>query len=370
LGRLKEGSWSAPSTLLALDDLDWSLAGPSSPPPFSIRAEGRHCPRDGRRAMMGTIDQSRARGAGGSRPQLGFGVGLRAQHFRHVLERPVNVDWFEIISENFMDSQGWPAEVLRRVSARHPVVPHGVSLSIGSADPLDSAYLERLCSLADGCAAPWVSDHLCWTSIGGHNSHDLLPLPYTEQTLEHIARRIVVVQQRLGRRLLLENPSSYLSFRESTRSEGEVLGELCERADCGILLDVNNLYVCQRNHGWDPRRYLAALPPDRVWQIHIAGHTDHGTHCIDTHGGPVAAPVWELYLAALEHCGAVSTLLEWDQDIPSFEVLEQQLALARQISADRALPAQIRDMSCGLRAERAAVSNPISFLVEPSVLSR
>jgi uncharacterized protein (UPF0276 family) len=304
------------------------------------------------------------------RPQLGFGVGLRAQPFRHVLERPVDVDWFEIISENFMDSQGWPSEVLRRVSRRHPVVPHGVSLSIGSTDALDGAYLERLRSLADACAAPWVSDHLCWTTVGGHNSHDLLPLPYTEQSLEHVAGRIAAVQQRLGRRLLLENPSSYLSFRESTLSEGEFLAELCERADCGVLLDVNNLYVCQRNHGWDPLGYLAALNPERVWQIHIAGHTDHGSHCIDTHSGPVTVPVWELYLAAIEHCGPVSTLLEWDQDIPSFEVLEQQLALARQISATRTLPEQLSNVSCGRGVERGAVSNPISFLIEPSVLSR
>ncbi|HEU4578257.1 MAG TPA: DUF692 domain-containing protein [Polyangiaceae bacterium] len=311
----------------------------------------------------------RAGARSGSRPQLGFGVGLRAQHFRHVLERPIQVDWFEIISENFMDSQGWPSEVLRRLTRRFPVVPHGVSLSIGSADPLDGAYLERLRRLADACAAPWVSDHLCWTTVGGHNSHDLLPLPYTEQTLEHIAARIALVQERLGRHLLLENPSSYLSFSESTLSEGEFLAELCERADCGILLDVNNLYVCQRNHGWDPRRYLAALPPERIWQIHIAGHTDHGSHCIDTHSGPVAAPVWELYLAAIQHCGEVSTLLEWDQDIPDFEVLEQQLALARQICATGALPEQLAHVPNAAGVERGAVSNPISFLIEPSVLS-
>jgi uncharacterized protein (UPF0276 family) len=286
-----------------------------------------------------------------------------------VLEQAPGVDWFEIISENFMDSQGWPAEVLRRVSARYPVVPHGVSLSIGSSDPLDNAYLDRLSKLADGCDAPWVSDHLCWTTVGGHNSHDLLPLPYTAQTLEHVAGRISQVQQRLGRPLILENPSSYLTFRESTMSEGQFLAELCERADCGLLLDVNNLYVCQRNHGWDARQTIAALDPDRVWQLHLAGHTDHSSHCIDTHGGPVSAAVWELYLAAIEHCGAVSTLLEWDQDIPGFEVLERQLALAQQISNQRALPEELVDVPGAQGGARDAVSNPIGFLIEPSVLS-
>lgn len=318
--------------------------------------------------MTDVSDHGSAAPRGPSRPQLGFGVGLRARHFRHVLEHSLAVDWFEIISENFLDSLGWPAEVLRRVSARHPVVPHGVSLSIGSSDPLNHVYLERLRMLADACHAPWVSDHLCWTTVGGHNSHDLLPLPYTEQALAHLAPRIDLVQQRLGRRLLLENPSSYLSFRESTMSEAQFLAELCERTECGLLLDVNNLYVCQRNHGWDPRQYIQALDPARIWQLHIAGHTDHGSHCVDTHSGPVVAAVWQLYLAVIEHCGPVSTLLEWDQDIPSFEVLEQQLALARQICAERAVPERIAHASAE-QSEPPHVSNPISFLIEPSVLS-
>lgn len=295
---------------------------------------------------------------------LGFGIGLRAKHFRHVLENRPAVDWFEIISENFMDSHGWPAEVLRQVRAHYPVVPHGVSLSIGSSDPLNPAYLDKLDTLAKTCNAPWVSDHLCWTGVGGHNSHDLLPLPYTEETLGHVVERVRMVQDKLGRRLLLENPSSYISFRESTLSEWHFLAELSERADCGILLDVNNLYVCSRNHGWDPLAYIHALPAQRVMQMHIAGHTDYGSHCIDTHIGPVARAVWELYLAAIEHCGPVATLLEWDQDIPEFEQLEAEVARAKNIVATRRLPCDLPLAESPPQAASQRISNPIDFLIE------
>lgn len=305
--------------------------------------------------------ESQSSGARDRSGSLGFGVGLRAQHFRHVLERPVEVDWFEIISENFIDSGGWPREVLARLTGRFPIVPHGVSLSIGSIDPLDMEYLQKLRELADSVSAPWVSDHLCWTTIGGHNSHDLLPLPYTVESLNHLSERVGRVQDFLNRPLALENPSSYLSFRESTFSEADFLTELCLRTGCGILLDVNNVYVCHRNHGWDSAKYLNALRAESVWQIHIAGHSDHGTHCVDTHVGPVPKPVWEIYLRAIELYGGTATLLEWDQDIPPFAVLERELEIARHIAAERSLPEGLADAV--LPAADQAVSNPIEFLV-------
>ena len=291
-------------------------------------------------------------------PSLGCGVGLRARHFRHVIEQRPAIDWFEVIAENFMDSQGWPAEALRQIARHYPIVPHGVSLSIGSSEPLDERYLLRLRQLADGLRAPWVSDHLCWTSVGGHNSHDLLPLPYTPQTLAHVVDRAKQVQDALGRRLLLENPSSYLSFRASTLPEWAFLAELAERADCGILLDVNNVHVCSRNHGWDPLAYLDALPATRIGQIHVAGHTDHGTHCIDTHIGPTPTAVWSLYREAIRRYGAVPTLVEWDEDIPPFPVLQEEAERARAVIERDVLPEP-----CAAHAGEAGVSNPVGFLV-------
>lgn len=296
---------------------------------------------------------------------LGFGAGLRSRHFRHVIDTRPAVDWFEIISENFMDSQGWPAEALREISRHYPIVPHGVSLSIGSTEPLNLDYLSKLRRLADACDAPWVSDHLCWTSIGGHNSHDLLPLPYTAETLSHVVDRAKTVQDVLGRRLLLENPSSYLDFRHSTMTEWDFMAELVERADCGLLLDVNNIYVCSRNHGWDPSLYLGALPPSRIGQIHIAGHTDHGTHCIDTHIGPIPEPVWGLYLDAIERFGPVSTLLEWDEEIPEFPVLQAELQRAREVMERRVLPHSMPASAVANKHDGGhdAVSNPVDFIV-------
>lgn len=298
------------------------------------------------------------RGPDALTPSLGCGVGLRARHFRHVIEQRPAIDWFEVISENFMDSQGWPAEALRQIAQHYPIVPHGVSLSIGSSEPLDERYLLRLRQLADDLGAPWVSDHLCWTSVGGHNSHDLLPLPYTPQTLTHVVDRAKQVQDALGRRLLLENPSSYLSFRASTLPEWAFLAELAERADCGILLDVNNVHVCSRNHGWDPLAYLDALPATRIGQIHVAGHTDHGTHCIDTHIGPTPTSVWQLFREAIRRYGAVPTLVEWDEDIPAFPVLQQEAERARSVIEHDVLPEP-----CSAHAGEAGVSNPVGFLV-------
>jgi len=246
-----------------------------------------------------------------------------------------SVDFFEIVSENVMDSGGRPRAVAEAVAERYPVVLHGVSLNIGSTDPLDRAYLDRLAALADALGPAWLSDHLCWTGVGGHTSHDLLPLPYTEATLAHVVDRVRQVQDHLGRPLALENPSSYVTFRESTLPEWEFLARLAEAADCGLLLDVNNVAVSCFNHGWDAEAYLDAIPPDRVVQFHLAGHSDLGTHRVDTHDGPVCDEVWALYRAAYEHVGGASTLIEWDADLPAFEVLLGEATHARAVAEGR-----------------------------------
>ena len=276
-------------------------------------------------------------------PDLGHGVGLRREHFERVLEAPTRVDWFEVISENFMVKGGRPLHVLERVRRDYPVVLHGVSLSIGTTDPLDCDYLDRLRELASRVEPAWVSDHLCWTGVGGHNAHDLLPLPYTEEALDHVVARVAAVQERLGRRIALENVSTYLSFRGSTLPEWEFLSEVAVRADCGILLDVNNVYVSAANHGFDPRVYLEAIPHDRVWQVHLAGHTDHGSHLLDTHSRRVCDEVWELYRFASRSLGRVASLVEWDEQIPEWDVLQAESLRAREIRrealADRAADA-------------------------------
>jgi hypothetical protein len=267
----------------------------------------------------------------GAVPDLGHGVGLRREHFSRVLAGDTGVDWFEVLSENFMVRGGRPLHVLERVRRDHPVVLHGVSLSIGSADPLRSDYLKDLAALIERVQPAWVSDHLCWTGVGGHNAHDLLPLPYTEEVLDHVSRRVCEVQERLGRRIALENASSYLEFEGSDMPEWEFLAELAQRADCGILLDVNNVYVSAVNHGFDPRKYLEAIPPERVWQVHLAGHTDRGTHLLDTHGTHVCEAVWDLYRFATGRIGAVSSLVEWDENVPEWEVLVSESEQARAI---------------------------------------
>lgn len=276
---------------------------------------------------------------------LGHGVGLRTQHFDRVLEAETSIDWFEVISENFMVKGGRPLQVLDRVRQDYPVVLHGVSLSIGSTDPLNKHYLTALARLIDRVEPAWVTDHLCWTGVGGHNAHDLLPLPYTEEALLHTAQRVIEVQDFLGRPIALENASTYLSFAGSTLSEWEFLAELAERADCGILLDVNNIYVSAANHGFDAAEYLAGIPRDRVWQIHLAGHTDQGSHLLDTHSRPVCDPVWSLYRQALLRFGRVASLVEWDEDIPEWEVLEAENERARQecTNALRASDLALRD---------------------------
>ena len=262
---------------------------------------------------------------------LGHGIGLRTPHYPKVLEGNLDVDWFEVISENFMIRGGRPLAVLEKARAQAPMGLHGVSLSIGSSDPLSASYLRDLRRLIDRFEPDIVSDHLCWGSIGGHHAHDLLPLPYSEEALGWIVSRVEQVQERLGRRLLLENVSSYLTFEHSAMPEWEFLSALADRADCGILLDVNNVYVSAQNHGFDAVEYLSALPAHRIGQIHLAGHTDRGTHLLDTHDGPVIDPVWDLYRTAVERFGPVPTLVEWDDQIPAFDVLLAETERARRI---------------------------------------
>ncbi|HEY8091019.1 MAG TPA: DUF692 domain-containing protein [Polyangiaceae bacterium] len=262
-------------------------------------------------------------------PDLGVGLGLRTVHYAHVADTRPEVDWFEILSENYMQTAGRPLEWLDAIAEHYPVAMHGVSLSIGSTDPLDRAYLAELRALRDRTRARWVSDHLCWTGVGGKNTHDLLPMPYTEEALAHVAGRVRAVQDFLGAPLALENPSSYVEFTSNSMPEWEFLARLAEAADCALLLDVNNVYVSAHNHGFDPRAYLAAIPFDRVVQLHVAGHTHHGTHIVDSHIGPVIEPVWQLLAEAWKRAGGVSVLLEWDAEIPGFEETHAEALKAR-----------------------------------------
>lgn len=258
-------------------------------------------------------------------PVLGLGVGLRTNHFAQILEEHPDVDFFEAITENFLDTGGRPRSVLERIAAHYPVVLHGVSLSIAGFDAIDLDYVRRVSRLADAIGARWVSDHLCFTGFAGRNTHDLLPFPYTEASLRHVTDRVRRVQETLGRPLVLENPSTYLEFHETTMPEHEFLARLAEDADCGLLVDVNNVYVSARNHGFDARTYLDALPAERVCQIHLAGHTDKGTHLLDTHDGPVCDDVRVLYSELVRRIGPRATMLEWDADIPPLEVVQQAL---------------------------------------------
>jgi uncharacterized protein len=267
-------------------------------------------------------------------PHLGHGIGLRTAHYPRIVDDGVRADWFEVISENFMIPGGRPLHVLETVRADRPIVLHGVSMSLGATDPLNDGYLARLRALADRIEPAWVSDHLCWGSFGRHYAHDLLPLPYTEEALAHVATRIAQVQERLGRRILVENVSSYVAFTHATMSEWEFLAAVAERADCGILLDVNNVWVSGRNHGFDPETYLAGVPAARVGQIHLAGHTDHGTHVLDTHDAPVRDEVWALYRSAVRRFGGVASLVEWDDHIPPVEDVLAEAERARAIETE------------------------------------
>ncbi|UTW51525.1 DUF692 domain-containing protein [bacterium SCSIO 12827] len=272
-------------------------------------------------------------------PFGGFGLGLRPQHFPDILgpdgdDDLGHVDWFEIISENFMAVGGMPLRNLMAVRERRPMAMHGVSLSIGAPDPLNDDYLKNLKSLADLIDPAVVSDHLCWTGAHGVNLHDLLPLPLTEETLTHVAARVIHVQDILGRRIALENASTYVTFTSDTMDEWEFLAELTRRADCDLLLDINNVYVSAFNHGFDAADYLAGIPKDRVRQIHLAGHEHNGDHIVDTHDAPVADPVWDLYRRAVRRFGAVPTMIERDANIPPFADLVEELGAARRLAAE------------------------------------
>lgn len=266
-------------------------------------------------------------------PSLGFGLGVRPQHYGALLDEHLGaVSWLEALTENYLVPGGRPLHYLERLRAHYPIVLHGVSLSIGSTDPLDDDYIDEVRALADRIEPQWISDHLCWTGVNGVNLHDLLPLPYTEETLQHIVRRIDQVQNRLKRRLVLENVSSYLSFRESEMTEWEFIAHIAERADCLLLLDLNNVYVSSVNHGFDPLAYLRHIPVERVQQFHLAGHRINGDHLLDTHDAPVCEAVWELYDHALTRFGPVSTMIERDENIPPLEALLAELQRARDIS--------------------------------------
>lgn len=267
-------------------------------------------------------------------PDLGVGVGFRAPHHGRVLDERPSMDWFEVISENFMVDGGRPLDNLARLRDAYPVVPHGVSLAVGSVEPLDTDHLTRLRALVDRLDPPWVSDHLCWGRAPGLHLHDLLPLPYTREAVNLVVERVKRVQGSLERPFALENVSSYMTYRASSMSEWDFVTEVSERADCGLLLDCNNVYVSARNHGFDAARYIDAIPADRVVQMHLAGHTDKGTHVLDTHSEAVCDEVWSLYRRAVGRCGAVATLVEWDDEIPAWEVLAAEAARARVMRAE------------------------------------
>jgi uncharacterized protein len=262
----------------------------------------------------------------------GFGLGLRTPHYEAILSEPHAIDWLEVITENYLVPGGKPLHYLERIRDRFPLVMHGVSLSIGSTDPVDLNYLAGVRALAARIEPHWISDHLCWTGIDGRNLHDLLPLPYTEEALASVVARVGQIQDALGRQILLENVSSYLEFHESEMSEWEFLREVAERADCAILLDINNIYVSSVNHGFDALTYLRSIPTDRVRQFHLAGHSDLGGHLIDTHDHPIVEPVWDLYRAAVSRFGAVPTMIERDDNIPPLSELVAELQMARDLS--------------------------------------
>ncbi len=272
-------------------------------------------------------------------PFLGVGVGLRSPHAACVLERARNgalgVDWFEVISENYLIPGGRPLRILEEVREHRPIVAHGVSMNVGSSDAIESAHLDGLADLARRFEPSWISDHLCWTGVDGVQLHDLMPLPFTGEAIRHVAGRVRRIQDRLGRRIALENVSSYFAWADDEMPEWAFLNAVAEEADCGILLDVNNVYVSARNHGFDPRTYLEAVAPERVFQMHLAGHSTSGPMLIDTHDHPVADEVWALYAEAVDRFGPVSTLIEWDDRLPTFDRLEEEAAKARAILGGR-----------------------------------
>ncbi len=271
-------------------------------------------------------------------PDLGFGIGLRTVHYDHVLQNRPKIDWFEILSENYLDTGGRPLWILDQIAERYPVVLHGVSLNVGSKDPIDFEYLRKLKALDKRIGARWVSDHLCWTGVSGLNVHDLLPMPYTDESLRYTIERVKTIQDYLERPIALENASTYLEFSVSTWKECDFIATMAEEADCGVLLDVNNVYVSSFNHGFDPKAYIDKIPADRVIQIHLAGHTHKGTYILDTHSDYVIDTVWDLYRHTYQRMGGISTLLEWDASIPEFDIVHAEALKARQYREQPAQP--------------------------------
>ena len=263
---------------------------------------------------------------------LGFGLGLRTEHFQDVLNDKPNIDWFEVVSENFMVDGGKPKHYLHSIREFYPMVMHGVSLSIGSTDPLNFDYLRKLKVLSNELQPEWISDHLCWTGAHEKNSHDLLPLPYNDEALTHVCQRVEQVQDFLGRPILLENVSSYLSYKSSEMTEWQFFNEVARRSGCEILLDINNIYVSARNHDFNPQDYLNGISADKVKQFHLAGHSDYGEYVIDTHDHPVADPVWQLYQQALIRFGWISTMIERDDNIPPLADLLAEVDTARKLA--------------------------------------
>lgn len=274
-------------------------------------------------------------------PDLGIGLGLRVPHYSEIRSGRSKVHWFEALSENYMEDGGRPIHILSEIRKEKPIALHGVSLSIASVDPLNTDYLKRLKNLVERVEPSIVSDHCCWTGFAGQNLHDLMPVPFTREAVDHIADRVLKVQDVLGRRIFLENVSSYISYKHSEMSEWEFLKELVTKADCGLLLDVNNVYVSSINHSFDPMDYIRAIPKERVGQIHLAGHSEREeggeTFLIDTHDGPVCDAVWALFEKTVAHVGPVSTMVEWDAEIPSYDRLEEEVMKADAIRKKVAL---------------------------------
>lgn len=266
-----------------------------------------------------------------NREFLGYGLGLRTDYYDIILQDKPDVDWFEILSENYMVKGGKALYYLDAIREQYPVVMHGVSMSIGGTDPLDYNYLKQLKTLMDRAQPKWISDHLCWTGQGSHNLHDLMPLPYNDETILHVAERVKKVQDYLETKILLENVSSYVTYKHSEMNEWEFYSRVTEEADCLMLLDINNIYVSARNHHFDSVDYINGVPSERVQQFHLAGHTDYGDYVIDTHDHPVVDPVWNLYEEALRHFGPVSTMIERDDQMPPFDELMEELKQARSI---------------------------------------
>ena len=280
-----------------------------------------------------------------TRPFLGCGVGLRTAHYDRALEQGLNVDWIEVVSENFFGGGGRPAAVLDKLRSELPIVLHGVSMSVGSLEGPSDAYLRQLATLAERIEPAWISDHLCWGSFEGKRAHDLLPLPYTHEVLGHLSAQIHRVQEILGRTLVLENVSSYLRFRQSDMPEWEFLTELTRRTGCGLLIDLNNIVVSGANHGFDPETYLAAIPRESVWQFHLANHDlvrgARGSYRFDSHRGAVPKVVWDLYRSALHRFGAVSTSIEWDEDVPAWATLEAEQKKAKKVLNEQLAAASV-----------------------------